>query len=199
MQRSTSWSDCWEEKGKIKGLRKQLQMGLGLQNKDDEDQARLWSFVRDWLSKLYSHYRGAGFQVLTRRHLSLSFAFRQCFWSGVASKLRRRLRAHWNIINTPCHFIYCRFSMQTFLLFWLALLPPRGWSVWKISGLAVWCVASVIHFCRHYFLHSAESTDLSFQVIWQLLPWLILWLFWVLSVQNPQIFSFNITWDKEMN
>lgn len=49
-------------------------MGLGLQNKDDEDQARLWSFVGDWLSKFYSHYRAAAIQLLTRRHLSLTSA-----------------------------------------------------------------------------------------------------------------------------
>lgn len=48
-------------------------MGLGLQNKDDEAQARLWSFVAEGLSNFKSHYRRPGFQVLTRRRISLTF------------------------------------------------------------------------------------------------------------------------------
>lgn len=37
-------------------------MGLGLQNKDDEDQARLWSFVQDWLSKFTAITEGLLFK-----------------------------------------------------------------------------------------------------------------------------------------
>lgn len=62
-----------EKEKKIKRLRKQLQAGLRLQNNDDEDQARLWSFVGDRLSLSWNHYTAISFQALTRRHVSLSF------------------------------------------------------------------------------------------------------------------------------
>lgn len=127
------------------------------------------------------------------------FCLRQCFWSGVASKLRRRLRTHWNVINTSCHFIYCRFSMQTFLLFWLALLPLRVWSVWKISGLAVWCVALVIHFCRHYFYIGLKvQIYLSNLTITSLINLVVIWGFVSPKPQNIQ-FQYHLRQRNELN
>lgn len=75
----------WRSRGEIKGWWEQLQMGLGLQNKDDEEQARLWSFTGDWLSKFWGHYRATGIRLLTRRQHSLTSLL---IWRGIKTKVR---------------------------------------------------------------------------------------------------------------
>ena len=99
-----------------------------------------------------------------------NFRRRQCFWSGVASKPRRRLRTHWSLINAACHFSYRRSSMQTFLLFWLPHLPQSlngrswRWNDWCDASLCVFVCPDISFFQLIIFFPS--------QVICHLLSWL---------------------------